>query len=219
MDVIDMSNHRNPLYFPPNVESTVRTTEVLAIIIAIITQDDMKKVIHILRDGYDENSFYYAFGCKASRFKWSFLIMLRGLEGLLGLFVTFMLIMQPETVLDLLLNFSAMEFVSLMDDVAFFMLGEGYLGIVMMREAKALSKTKYHISCEQTFWKTSRLTAAHFIMTFAVMITGWGMIYANQALGKYLVSGYTFNGMIHWHLIWRCFQGFIQSVRTRVVIE
>jgi hypothetical protein len=186
VDVIDMSNPRNPLNFPPNVESTVRTTEVLAIIIAIITQDDVKKVIHILRDGYDENSFHRAFGCEASRCKWLFSIVLRGSEGLLGLFVTFMLIMQSETVLDLLLNFSAMEFVSLMDDVAFSMLSEGYLGIMMMKEAKALSVTKYHISYEKSFWKTSRLTAAYFIMIFTVMITAWGMIYANQASGKYL---------------------------------
>jgi hypothetical protein len=186
VDVIDMSNTRNPLNIPPNVEPTVRTTEVLAIIIAIITQDDVKKVIHILKDGYDEDSFRRAFGREVSRFKWAFSIVLRALEGMLGLFVTFMLIMQSETVLDLLLNFSAMEFVSLMDDVAFSMLSEGYLGIAMMREARALSMTKYHVACEQTFWRTSRLTAIYFIMIFAVMITGWGMIYMNQASGKYL---------------------------------
>jgi hypothetical protein len=127
VDVIDLSSAGNPLNFPPGVEATVRATEVLAIIVAILTQDDVKKVIHILRDGYDEDSFHDAFGHEASRSKWALSIVLRGLQGLLGLFVTFMLIMQSNTVLDLLLNFSAMEFVSLLDDVAFSMLSEGYL--------------------------------------------------------------------------------------------
>jgi hypothetical protein len=53
VDVIDLSNSKNPFHLPPNVESTVRATQALAIIIAIVTQDDVKKVILILRDGYD----------------------------------------------------------------------------------------------------------------------------------------------------------------------
>jgi hypothetical protein len=52
VDVIDLDNSRNPFNIPTNVESTVRATQVLAIIIAIVTQDDVKKVILILRDGY-----------------------------------------------------------------------------------------------------------------------------------------------------------------------
>jgi hypothetical protein len=144
VDVIDLSNSSNPFNIPTNVESTVRATQVLAIIIAIVTQDDVKKVILILRDGYDADVFQGTFGPNATKFKWVLSLVLRAAEGQLGLFVTFTLIMQSKTVLDLLLNFSAMEFVSLLDDVAFLMLREGYFGIGMMKQA-TLCETKYYV--------------------------------------------------------------------------
>ena len=73
--------------------------------------------------------------------KWALSILLSGSEGLLGLFVTFLLVMQSNNVLDLLLNFSAMEFVTLLDDVIFALTSEGFLGRVLKKEATRLSGT------------------------------------------------------------------------------
>jgi len=185
-DVIDPSNTGNPFNFPPNVESTVRATEVLAILVAIITQDDVRKAINLLRDGYDEGVFRGTFGHDVSKSKWVLSIVLRGCEGLLGLFVTFMLIMQSTTVLDLLLNFSAMEFVSLIDDVAFSLTTEGFFGNLMEKEAKFLSVVEYRVARKEATWKASLLTVTYFVVLFAVMLTGWGIIFANQSSGKYL---------------------------------
>ena len=184
VDVIDLSNSRNPFNMPTNVESTVRATQVLAIIIAIVTQDDVKKVILILRDGYIADVFQGTFGTDATKFKWVLSLVLRASEGLIGLFVTFMLIMQSKTVLDLLLNFSAMEFVSLLDDGAFLMLREGYFGIGIMKQA-TLCETKYYVSHALSL-KSSWLSAVYFIIIFAVMFSGWIGIYSDQARGEYL---------------------------------
>jgi hypothetical protein len=184
VDVIDLSNSSNPFNIPTNVESTVRATQVLAIIIAIVTQDDVKKVILILRDGYDADVFHGTFGPDATKFKWILSLVLRAAVGLVGLFVTFMLIMQSKTVLDLLLNFSAMEFVSLLDDGAFLMLRQGYFGVGMMKEAKR-SEKKYSVSHTSTL-KSMRLSAVYFIIIFAVMFSGWIGIYTNQSKGEYL---------------------------------
>ena len=181
VDVIDLSNSRNPFNIPTNVESTVRATQVLAIIIAIVTQDDVKKVILILRDGYIADVFQGTFGHDATKFKWVLSIVLRASEGLLGLFVTFMLIMQSKTVLDLLLNFSAMEFVSLLDDGAFLMLREGYFGVGMIKVANQC-ETEYHVSR----LKSLHLSAVYFIIIFAVMFSGWIGVYESQATGEYL---------------------------------
>ena len=76
--------------------------------------------------------------------KWALSILLRGSEGLLGLFVPFLLVMQSNNVLDLLLNFSAMEFVTLLDDVMFSLTSEGFLGRVLKKEATRLSGTVSH---------------------------------------------------------------------------
>ena len=181
VDVIDLSNSRNPFNIPTNVESTVRATQVLAIIIAIVAQDDVKKVILILRDGYDVDVFQGTFGHDATKFKWVSSLVLRAAEGLLGLFVTFMLIMQSKTVLDLLLNFTAMEFVSLLDDVTFLMLREGYFGFGM-RKVATQCETEYQVSR----LKSLLLAAVYFIIIFAIMFSGWSGIYTNQVQGKYL---------------------------------
>ena len=77
VDVIDLSNSSNPFNIPTNVESTVRATQVLAIIIAIVTQDDVKKVILILRDGYIADMFQGTFGPDATKFKWVMSLALR----------------------------------------------------------------------------------------------------------------------------------------------
>jgi hypothetical protein len=184
VDVLDLSISKNPFDLPPNVEHKVRATQVLAIIIAIVTQDDVKKVILILRDGYDVDVFQSTFGPNATKFKWVLSLVLRASEGLIGLFVTFMLIMQSKTVLELLLNFSAMEFVSLLDDVAFSMLREGYCGISMMKQA-TLSETKYYVPHISSV-KSSRFSAVYFIVIFVVMFSGWSGIYSEQATGMYL---------------------------------
>ena len=51
--IIDVSNVQNPFMWPPNVETPVRIIEALAIVIAIITQDDVRKAVNLLREGFD----------------------------------------------------------------------------------------------------------------------------------------------------------------------
>ena len=184
MNVTDKSNRENPFNFPPNVEVAVRAAELLAIIIAIIVQDDVKKVILILQDGYDADMFQETFGPDATKFKWALSIVLRATEGLFGLFVAFMLIMQSAKVLDLLLNFTAMEFVSVLDDVVFIMLREGYFGSRMMEQAKKC-EAEYNVSRISSL-KPSYLSAVYFVTIFAFMFGSWFTIMENQKQGDYL---------------------------------
>jgi len=148
-DIVDSDNAGNPFNFPPNVEGTVRVTQVIAICIAsktnmcdndrfslprswkkrnrpsmiqlhslcqltplyysipVLTQDDICNAMNLLRDWFKPNFFLPFQG--ASKPKWALSIVLRALEGTLGTFVSFMLIMQSENVVDLLLNFTGMS--------------------------------------------------------------------------------------------------------------
>lgn len=131
LDIINLDNDnaKNPMNFPPNVEYPVRVSEVLAIMIAIITQEDIRKAVSLLRDGFDENLQKKFKGATFER--WVLSIASRASEGLLGLFVTFLLIMRSSSVLDLLLNFLAVEFVTMLDDVVSCSLGTILHKIVM----------------------------------------------------------------------------------------
>mmetsp|Transcript_3569 Transcript_3569/g.5151 ORF Transcript_3569/g.5151 Transcript_3569/m.5151 type:complete len:1299 (+) Transcript_3569:212-4108(+) len=187
VDIINVSNKKNPLKLPPGVESSVRIAEALAIVVAIITQDDVRKAVNLIRDGYNEELVNAFPG--ASKRKWILSIVLRGSEGLMGLCLTFLLIMQETTVIELLLNFLAMEFVSQLDDVVFVLTREGFTGRELQKEARKLSRTFYHVNHLSTGSRTASIvTKAYFIILFTIMFAAWGIIFANQTKGNYLCS-------------------------------
>jgi hypothetical protein len=144
-DIIDETSKINPFNFSVYVDAPVRIAEALAIVVAIITQDDVRKAVNLIRDGFDEDLVKAFPG--ATKVKWILSIALRAIEGLFGLFLTFLLIMRSSTVIDLLLNFLAMEFVSLLDDVVFVLAREGFFGRGhLQKEAMKVSNTFYHVS-------------------------------------------------------------------------
>jgi hypothetical protein len=135
----------------------------------------------LLRDGY--RPLYFEDFEGATRTKWAMSIVLRAFEGLLGLFVTFLLVMQSENVLDLLLNFSAMEFVSLLDEGGFTLIKQGFVGSEMRKVAKRVSRTYYHVP----HGKHKALSSAAFlILLIGAMIGAWGVIYSRQLQGDFV---------------------------------
>eukprot|EP00577_Skeletonema_sp_RCC1716_P002763 CAMPEP_0113382792 /NCGR_PEP_ID=MMETSP0013_2-20120614/6029_1 /TAXON_ID=2843 ORGANISM="Skeletonema costatum, Strain 1716" /NCGR_SAMPLE_ID=MMETSP0013_2 /ASSEMBLY_ACC=CAM_ASM_000158 /LENGTH=903 /DNA_ID=CAMNT_0000265319 /DNA_START=123 /DNA_END=2834 /DNA_ORIENTATION=- /assembly_acc=CAM_ASM_000158 len=185
IDIINASDPNNPLKFPVNVEGAVRAAEFLAIVVAIITQDDLRKAVNLLRDGFDQNLANAHEG--ATKKKWILSIVLRGSEGFFGLFLTFLLIMQTETVIELLLNFLAMGFVGQLDDVVFVLTREGFLGKALQKDAKKLSCTFYNVSHLSTESKTASFaTFAYFGVFFVAFFAAWVTIFWKQNNGKYL---------------------------------
>jgi len=184
-NIIDISNEKNPVGFPPNVETPVRISEALAIAISIITQEDVRKSISLYRDGFEEDLANAFEGATVA--KWSISIVLRASQGLLGLSITFLLIMRSKSVLDLLLNFSAIEFVSKLDDVVFALASEGFLGRVVRKRSKAQSKQCYNtIHSSANLKAASVVTIAYFVILFTVFFAGWTYIFWKQEKGKYL---------------------------------
>eukprot|EP00985_Skeletonema_marinoi_P013775 scaffold6873_cov72-Skeletonema_marinoi.AAC.2 len=185
IDIINASDPNNPLKFPVNVEGAVRAAEFLAIVVAIITQDDLRKAVNLLRDGFDQNLVNAHEG--ATTKKWILSIVLRGSEGFFGLFLTFLLIMQSDTVIELLLNFLAMGFVGQLDDVVFVLTREGFLGKALQKDAKKLSCTFYNVSHLSTESKTASFaTFAYFGVFFVAFFAAWVTIFWKQNNGKYL---------------------------------
>ena len=113
MNIIDIEKKKNPVGFPIDVVTEVRISEAIAIFISIIAQHDVRRAICLYRDGFDKGGITQVFK-GATLSKWTLSIVLRASEGLLGLSITFLLIMRSSSVLDLLLNFSAIEFVTML---------------------------------------------------------------------------------------------------------
>ncbi len=185
-DIIVSGSENNRFNFPINVDKPVRIAEVLAILISIITQQDVRKAIYLYRDGFDESGLTLVFK-GATLFKWCVSIVLRASEGLMGLFITFLLIMRSPSVLDLLLNFSAIEFVTMLDDVLFELASEGFLGRKLKKETKRLSSKSYYVSHEHAnSYSAMIVSIAYFVVLFTAFFAGWVVILIKQKNGSYV---------------------------------
>lgn len=105
---VDVENPDNVLGLPTNVSPAVRVTQLVAIVITVLTQDDIRSGIEMLNARYHAEVFQAEFPY-TNRCRWYFSIAMRIFEGGFGIMTTFILIVSESTVIDLLLNFTAME--------------------------------------------------------------------------------------------------------------
>ena len=149
-------------------DQEVRLAGFFALIIALPTQQDVMISLTLWRDGYSDKMFASFKG--TSYLKWAASSICRFLEGSLGLAVSLLLIVRSTDVLDLLLNFSAIEVVTTLDDAAFSLAKRGYFGENASHDAWKVSKTVYVVPKASTRWYLSNLM--HFIL-FAILCTFW----------------------------------------------
>ena len=105
----------NPLGVPVNVRVPVRIAQFLATIISLFSQDDLRVAIAGIFQGVPfafkgDKDFH-----EMTSLQWYISCFLRFIQGFFRLFASFMMIMQAETVFDLLLNFLGVAFISELD--------------------------------------------------------------------------------------------------------
>ena len=94
------------MMLPANVKLTVRLSQALAIFIALFSQADLLQGIETLFNGVPshfkgpDNRF-----AKITTTQWNATCIIRIVQGSLNLFAAFVLLIQSETVFDVLLNF------------------------------------------------------------------------------------------------------------------
>jgi hypothetical protein len=180
VNIIDYDHPTNPLGIPSNVDTAVRITQLMAIVIAVATQQDIRTGVNLLYDGYQPKGFAL-FGYH-TRFLWALSIACRLLEGSLGLVVTFLLVVTEDTVVELLLNFTAMEFVSQLDEVAFYFASQGYIGESVQLKAEKIINTVYFIKRKARGCLRSTL----LLSILTALLAGWAVVMRKQQQGTYL---------------------------------
>jgi hypothetical protein len=188
----------NPLRIPENVETNVRITQFLAVIVAVLTQADLRTSLEQVNEGYNQDRIGNEFA-DASWGKWWLATAFRFLQGALGLVVTFFLIVIVDDVLELLLNFTAMEFVSQLDNVAFFLAGTGYFGSKNAEKSKEIEETSYPQAADEKK-RRKTLHVILLVVVFSGTLAGWGYIVKKQISNKYL-----------------CDQFFVYSKQTQLI--
>lgn len=123
--------------------------------------------------------------------KWEIANLMRMIEGCFAIVVSFIFIVQSANVLDLFLNFVAVEFVSAMDDAAFFLAKKSFFGNTLKQHADRVSDvhvvdttiarhTLFQITSKQSevsnivMRKKSKLKKARIFSFAAVTFILWG---------------------------------------------
>lgn len=167
-NMVQVEDKENPFNIPTNVNAWVRVSQVVAIFVAVMTQNDLITSFDLMRNGYitslrgtfEESAF------------WKFVLSttLRFLEGSTSLFLIFVLAVSAETVIDLLLNFTALEFVSHFDEAFFFLSKHGFLGFTCEKMASTILDTTYVVP-RKRFDRCFKM--ACMMGYLVVMLAGW----------------------------------------------
>ena len=117
------ADHGNPLHIPLHTEVDVLIAQFAALLVSVFTAKDIIHALDVFQVQYSE-SVKDVFP-NATRQKWYLSHFLRLTEGCLGILVAFFFIVQSTDVLDLFLDFAVVQFVSELDDIAFFFAEKG----------------------------------------------------------------------------------------------
>mmetsp|Transcript_17456 Transcript_17456/g.42828 ORF Transcript_17456/g.42828 Transcript_17456/m.42828 type:complete len:1215 (+) Transcript_17456:136-3780(+) len=197
VDLIGGATADNILNLPGNVEYTVRIAQAVAVPIAVFKQEDLREGIDGLVRGMP-HAFRGDIKFQSMKsIKWRFGYFLRFAQGFLSMFASFILLMQAETVFDLLLNFLGIEFISDLDNLAFRLAGLGYFGITTRDCVNTISEAEFRKDEKETDWDGRKFSPswcrkyAHILGVFFIfiaMVSSFIFYAAQQYDGEYLTS-------------------------------
>ena len=183
-NVIDWNTKFNKLGIPVNVNSTVVISQFFAFGITVFTQDDLITVMVLLYEGYRDVNRSIE---QVSYTQWAFAVSLALLDALLGLFATFVLIVNSSTVLEVLLNFAAVEFVSQLDNTTFELSTKGFTGRMNQLEAFKIQELEFTIF-RRRVGTTACIRKAGMALVLLAVGVSWLVVYTSQVRGLYAIG-------------------------------
>mmetsp|Transcript_6894 Transcript_6894/g.16020 ORF Transcript_6894/g.16020 Transcript_6894/m.16020 type:complete len:254 (-) Transcript_6894:3469-4230(-) len=147
-------------------DNLTRITQFFLIPVAVAMQEDLMSVYARLANvKYDQDILEISPYATPSKFALSFL--LRFADGLYSLILNFILLLITDEVLNLFLNFAALGFLQSIDDVAFSVVANGYLGDKMESRAELVRDISLPRRRGDSF--TNALDSILFFSTCSVM--------------------------------------------------
>jgi len=171
------------LIIPPNVDGLVRICQAIAILVSFFAETDIRTSLRsiIYREGFQE--IKVGFDCfTTGAFLTANALML--LQGLLGQFIVFLLIVYSDNIFDLLLNFTAVMFVSHLDELIFALAFTGYAGKRTEKLSKKIQSIRFPPRYPKGFMKYLHLYL--YAMLIVCANIGFGIIARQQTNNKLL---------------------------------
>ncbi len=214
LDQINLSEGSSLFDVPFNVDTVVRIGQFFSIFLCLSTQTDMLTSVQNLVILGTGNKWNEAIGERNNKnvCVWLIRILLPNLlkfsQGLLVMFVSFVIIVQSDNIIDLLKDFTALMVLSETDNIMFHLATQGYLGQTLLRQTANATDRSVDTSSKSSNSivplgstggrrKVASRVMAFFnfrplilLALFAPMLGGWVVIIQNQMNGQYFRDKY-----------------------------
>lgn len=168
------------LQLPPMVDLAVTLSQGLALFMVIPFNTDLIDAVIKLQDGYyPELKKDHP---NASACTWFFSCFAQLMAGLLLLFASLILTMQAEYVIDVMLNLTALLFLTEIDDLAFHMATLGFVTDTIQKEAIKAQD----VQVPKRSNRGNKCKRFLYFVTLAGLFTAYGVIKRRQLRGDYL---------------------------------
>jgi len=197
MDQFSSSKDSSPFDVPYKVDPIVHVGQLLAIFLSLTTQTDLVMAVMTFMLLWTERRIYWTKLIKvpedASLWVWTsriaFPICCEFVEGACVLFTTFVIVIQSSNVIDLFKDFAAMQLISELDNMMFWLALHGYVGTELATSAKQAIKIKIHDNMTKAYGGVPLRTIILLVICMA-MIGCWGFFVYGQVSGKFFALKY-----------------------------
>jgi hypothetical protein len=177
-------SEKNFFNVPFHVDTVVTIAQGVAILLAVVSRDDVTNTLDLVTVGYSnrcQEIFPHATYSSFLRTNAFRLFM-----GLSVVFVSFVFIVQADSVLDIFLNFAAIEFVAGLDDLAYTLAKEGWIGSPIKRSIKEMEDEKIQLPECKTFFLRHYARPLLVSMLLGCLYAVWVYLYLLQVKGTFL---------------------------------
>ena len=134
-DEFSAGDSGNLLGVPPQVSSATSIIQILALFIGVFSQTDFSDSLNSLLIGYDKDELEFHFGPNIFYWRWLMAHWTRIIVSSFGMFTTYLLIVSESDPTELLLDFTAIEFITNLDNIFFWLAAWGYMGLKAQQDA------------------------------------------------------------------------------------
>ncbi|CAB9503754.1 EGF-like domain [Seminavis robusta] len=182
IDTIDWHDQNNRVAIPPMVGITVTIAQGITMFLMLSFQTDLIQAFSKLQDGY-----YPALNLNypgATYAAWLFSCLAQLVAGSMLLVTIFVLTMQVQDVISMMLNFAALSFLADIDNLGFALAKNGFVTDTMRRHAKAV--VDFKVPRRVIGRKGRVLKRTIYVIGLVLLYSMYGAIKYRQLQGWYL---------------------------------
>jgi hypothetical protein len=186
-----------PFDVPYKTSVVVHGGQLLAIILSLATQTDLVIAIITFIMLWKRRTMYWtkiaSVAADSRTCTWVLRIAIplgcKFVEGILVLLTTFVIVIQSDSMIELFKDFAAMQLISELDNMMFWLALHGYAGIRLMNGAKRVQKIRIKDDVIKSYCGIPLRTLV-LVFLFFFMFSGWLYIVQGQESGDFFYMKY-----------------------------